>query len=348
MYPSFFQLFFDVPRSLFRLMIPDRCAHCGKIRDFREERFRKRTFGGNPFHAQWCLCEECQDLFFPEPLNICIRCGAFFSGEEGRDYDSRGCRKCWNVPYWFDRVIPFGRYEKDLREAVFLMKKKSGERMTRTAAQMFYESRFFGLRSVRADALIPVPMHWFYRFTRGMNDAQILAQELSFFLNVPVEDKLIKCSRLALAQRAVRMEERPKNVEGIFVPYSSHPDRMRWLGKRAMILDDVMTTGSTVNEAARILKTEFGFADVTVAVIARARGEIHHQASNVFTIETPARRNEALNNPQYKRFRRRKRKFFDAKRAQTFSAGEDQEDEKNSTRPKRVRYRKEKKKNDDF
>lgn len=211
-------------------------------------------------------------------MKSCVRCGAYFDKTHHGGYDARGCLLCRNRSLWYDRVYSYGPYRDDLRAAIFLMKKPDGEALARTFAHLMYEYRAFYFRGLQIDALIPVPMHNYYRTIRGTNDSQVLAEELGKLLDVPVEEDLVKCAHLRLSQRAVLMEEREKNVHDIFAPKSAAPDRAKWRGKRAMIVDDVMTTGSTVNELARILKSEFGFYDVTVCVLARARGKIHPSA----------------------------------------------------------------------
>lgn len=264
------EIFMEIAERLLQLVIPKRCVYCGLIRDPSLERRRKLTFEGRKFHSDWVLCEQCQDLFAFESMNICRRCGRFLHNQE---FIVDGCPSCEGRTFWFDRVIPLGPYRGNLRQAIFMMKKRSGIPLTETFARLFYVYRAFPLHSVRPDVILPIPMHPFYHFVRGTNDAQVLAQELGKLLHIPVNERILKCRKLRLAQRAVSMEEREKNVEGMFAPFRRSPDRSRWLGKRALLVDDVMTTGSTLNEASRILKQELGFADVTVLVLARARGE---------------------------------------------------------------------------
>lgn len=263
------QLVSRIPERVLQLLIPKRCAYCGRLRDPAEERKIEFTQNGRRFHPEWVLCESCQDFFMEDELCACQRCGTFRSD----GLSPLECSRCRDREFWFDRVIPYGRYAGNLREAIFMMKKKSGAELVRTFARICTEGRSFMLFSIRPHVILPVPMHPFFRWIRGVNDAQILADELGKILGVPVDEQLVKRSRLTMAQRAVRMEDREKNVEGVFVPFHAKPDRTRWLGKRAMVVDDVMTTGATLNEVAKVLKTEYGFLDVTVVVLARARGK---------------------------------------------------------------------------
>ncbi len=272
-----FQFLHDLSRLALNLLAPERCAYCGKVRYFMQEQKIIRTQKGEIFHPEWCLCAECQDIFIPEKRYACRRCGRFLWGVE---HDSNRCRFCENKRFWFDRVIALERYEKDWRRAVFLMKKESGVPLTRTMTELLYIHRHFSLESLHADLILPVPMHPFYRWARGTNDAEMMADWLSRLLKIRCSRRLVRSQRLTMAQRAVKMHERRRNVQGVFAPMHSPPNRTRWLGKRAIIVDDVMTTGSTANELARVLKKEFGFRDVAVVVLLRARGESDKKSSD--------------------------------------------------------------------
>lgn len=272
-----FQILYDLFRLTLNLLVPERCAYCGKVRYFMQERKISHTQKGENFHPEWSLCAECQDIFVPETRPTCRRCGRFLWGVE---HDSNRCRSCAKKRFWFDRVISLERYEKDWRRAVFLMKKESGVLLTQTMTELLYIHHHFPLKSLHADLILPVPMHPFYRWARGTNDAEIMADRLSQLLKIKCSRRLVRCQRLTMAQRAVKMHERRRNVRGVFAPMHSPPNRTQWLGKRAIIVDDVMTTGSTVNELARVLKREFGFHEVTVVVLLRARGESEEKIKN--------------------------------------------------------------------
>ncbi|MBE6428992.1 MAG: ComF family protein [Planctomycetaceae bacterium] len=261
----------DLARCFFHFLIPERCAYCGQLRNFISEREIQWTPRGHHFHAEWSLCADCQDVFSIGPVSACRRCGSFVKQHE---FSMNGCQRCCRREFWFDRVIALGKYQGNLRQAIFMMKKRLGNPLTRTMGQICCEQRYFQLTSVQSDVVLPVPMHPFFQWMRGTNDAQLLAAEIGKRLGVPVNERIVRCCRLSLSQRAVKMRDRAKNVRGIFAPYHKIPDKTRWLGKRALVVDDVMTTGATINELSRILKTELGFADVTVVVIARARGNV--------------------------------------------------------------------------
>ncbi|MBQ6109102.1 MAG: hypothetical protein IJK97_12895, partial [Thermoguttaceae bacterium] len=89
-------------------------------------------------------------------------------------------------------------------------------------------------------------------------------------------------------------------------------------GKRALIVDDVMTTGSTVNEVARILKSEFGFSRVFVAVLARARGKVQLHVEGVTEIDVDPHEKMPFNRT-YNVYRRGKEPNFKEKKVRKFN-----------------------------
>lgn len=110
--------------------------------------------------------------------------------------------------------------------------------------------------------IVPVPLHWFRFLQRGYNQSVMLGEELSKWTKIPVVRRL-KRIRNTKHQAFLEKEDRKKNIKNAFVVRK--PEQIK--GKRVLLLDDVMTTGSTLAECAKIL-TRAG-AIVDVAVIAR-------------------------------------------------------------------------------
>lgn len=110
--------------------------------------------------------------------------------------------------------------------------------------------------------IVPVPLHWIRFIQRGYNQSVLLGEELSRHTGIPLRRRL-KRIRNTKHQAFLEKEARKKNIKGAFSVRK--PDQIK--GKRVLLIDDVMTTGSTLAECAEIL-TDAG-AIVDVAVIAR-------------------------------------------------------------------------------
>ena len=123
------------------------------------------------------------------------------------------------------------------------------------------------------DALIPVPLHpWRFRF-RGFNQASliagILASELTPGLPIPLREDILRRTRFTLSQaRSKSAKERRENLSGAFALYEGKDLREEIKGKTFWLIDDVATTGTTLEECARILK-KHGAKKVFGIVLAR-------------------------------------------------------------------------------
>lgn len=112
--------------------------------------------------------------------------------------------------------------------------------------------KYFGERILnwKVDCMIPVPIHKKKQINRGFNQAEVLAKELSFLLSIPVDTTLIKRSKKTLPQKELNEEERRKNLINAFqigkkgVKY-----------KKIILVDDIYTTGSTIDACSEVLKT---------------------------------------------------------------------------------------------
>ncbi|MBI2992922.1 MAG: ComF family protein [Gammaproteobacteria bacterium] len=120
-------------------------------------------------------------------------------------------------------------------------------------------------RGARApDCLLPVPQHWRRRCARGFNQALEIARLVGRKLGIPMNDVLLTRARLAQSQASLGAAERARNVRRAFrLATSCCP------GLKAAIVDDVVTTGATVEELARMLKRA-GAAEISVWALARA------------------------------------------------------------------------------
>jgi len=114
------------------------------------------------------------------------------------------------------------------------------------------------------DVVIPVPLHWRRLWWRGFNQAALLAGEVANRLKLPLDTTAISRRRYTTPQTARHHDERIKNVRRAFVV--AHPERIN--KRRVLIVDDVMTTGATVDECARVLLAA-GAKHVDVFTLAR-------------------------------------------------------------------------------
>ena len=117
---------------------------------------------------------------------------------------------------------------------------------------------------VHFDGVAAVPLHPLRRRTREYNQSDLLASHLARRMGVPPCRSVSIRSRITATQTRLTAKERADNVRGAFQAGCTDP----WRGKRILLVDDVMTTGATVNECSRSL-VEAGVSEVWVITVAR-------------------------------------------------------------------------------
>lgn len=207
------------------------------------------------------LCPECGKLLTPFIGQRCLRCGFPFSGGEAASGGAAAalCGACLgHRPPW--RALAYhGLYRGALRDLV-LRFKFGGELALGRLLAGWLENAAMCLPA--PDALVGMPQHPAHLRRRGFNQAHELARALHAATRIPLRSDLLVRRRDSLPQSSLNAQLRAGNVRGVFgiaAPVS---------GMRLWLVDDVMTTGSTLKEAAQTLLGA-GAAEVCALVIAR-------------------------------------------------------------------------------
>jgi ComF family protein len=211
------------------------------------------------------LCETCLASFEPLPPRICEICGAplprFDEPEGGREL----CRVCRTTGYAFDCARSFAFYDRVLIRAILLLKFERIEPLGAWfAAKLADLARREGPQ-LEADLIVPVPLHKVREKERGYNQADLLAKPLAKLLKLPRQPVLLMRTRPRPEQQVLSLRERWESVRGAFATRrGSKVDN-----RRVLLVDDVMTTGATLDACARALR-EAGAKSVAGLTVARA------------------------------------------------------------------------------
>ena len=233
-----------------RLLLPPHCLCCGN-------RMAET-------HAPQLLCETCRNTIFVENWAFCPRCG---SSSRITASGTPACKECRKRRFRFDGVVPLGVYDGLLRDCVLRMKRASETPLSRSVAELFCASRSDALRGLDVEGVVATPMHWLRRLRRGTNSPAIIAERIALTLKVPNISKSVFRRRKTRPQAGLTPTKRRDNVRNAFCVKSSRYVK----GKRLLLVDDILTTGATCHEIAKVLK-KAGAAKVFVAVLARAEG----------------------------------------------------------------------------
>lgn len=202
------------------------------------------------------LCESCRaDL--PWLIQACPRCALPLQGIA----TANGCPDCLKLRPVYDRTLAAFRYDFPLSQILPAIKyHRQPQAIGWLGAALadflplHYEDQHW------PEALVPVPMHLLSESARGFNQAQLLAKVLSTHLQIPLWQELHKHRRTP-HQADLDLKQRRQNLHSAFCVKTTPPAHVA-------LVDDVMTTGTTVNTLAGLLK-EAGCERVEVWVLAR-------------------------------------------------------------------------------
>ncbi len=240
-------------QSIFSVLFPSDCRLCGTSLD---------NISRIP------VCKECLAEIVPTRAPQCVICSDRLSSAQLLRGDGL-CANCRDCAPEFDRASSFGEYRDGVRGLIHLLKYESVTPVAGPLGGMLAQAITELLAgSVDAEPLLmPVPLHKSRRRSRGFNQSELIARAAAKRLPQKLElacDALVR-QRDTVSQVGLTREERIANVRDAF--RVAAPAGVR--GRDVVLIDDVMTTGTTLSECARVLK-QAGAERVWAATVARA------------------------------------------------------------------------------
>ncbi len=227
------------------MLYPRRCIGCGTS---RPETFRS-------------ICWDCwSDASCIEPP-FCERCGDPIAGAVDHDFI---CFTCSAKKPAFDAARSAARYDGVVGEALRLLKYEKALWMAPDMAELLHACLQAEFSGCTFDWVVPVPLHPIRRRERGYNQSNVLAHELGKRIGCPNKGGLLRRIKPTTTQTHLTASQRLSNVKNAF---QSRKEK-RLVGQRVLLVDDIMTTGATVNACAKALK-KGGAASVHVITVAR-------------------------------------------------------------------------------
>ena len=235
-------------RRILDFILPTSCSYCNDpVGD-----------SGIPF-----FCSSCWADFSQIQGPVCPRCGRPFDSNEAlNNSPDHACLACRQEPPRFDQALSAGHFEGSLREAVHQFKYRPCRSLGKPLGEWMATKV---LLVADLDIVMPVPLHAGRLKERGFNQALLLAHQTSEAHGIPLSCDNLFRTRHTRPQVELSGAERIRNVAGAFA--LRRPGEVA--GRRLVLIDDVFTTGATMNECAVVLKRA-GAAQVTAFTLARA------------------------------------------------------------------------------
>lgn len=213
-------------------------------------------------HLLWpAICANCGESICEESTQLCRKCWTEILESSSGDYCSRCgknaskygiaggcCPDCIGKEINFDGIARGGIYEKTLKDLILKFKHSRAELdllLGKLAYSAIQGSDFYK----EIDFFIPVPLHWTRCLWRGYNQSHLIARQIKH-PNAKINTDLVRIRKTKQQLLTATAAKRAANVAGAFAVRQGHP----FTGKKVCIIDDIKTTGATLNECARTLK----------------------------------------------------------------------------------------------
>lgn len=196
-----------------------------------------------------------KSLFFPKECLDCGKLGEFICSDCLKKIPIRPSKPPEKIRYqdYLDQVHVASFYANNILARLidlykFHYQENLGKILSQIAIDYLKKNQ---LTTTLSDfILIPLPLHRRRYLERGFNQSQIIAQNIKQYLNTPlIDDSLIR-TKYTKHQTKLNMNKRLKNISGVF----SITNKQKIIGKKILLIDDVVTTGASLNEAAKILR----------------------------------------------------------------------------------------------
>ncbi len=192
--------------------------------------------------SKYTMCDECYKTFPFNNGQICVHCGCPL------DNEACYCLECQNYTKNFDFARSSLKYEGEAQRLILNMKFRNNRWLAKYFAEMLFDT--YMENNLDAEVILPVPISYEREKSRGYNQSYLLAKSLAEKLNLPlVTDAVIKVKDNK-QQAVLSLKERRENVIGAY----ELRNRKAVKGKKVLLVDDILTTGSTMSEVSRRLK----------------------------------------------------------------------------------------------
>jgi ComF family protein len=247
-------------------LFPLRCLQCRRLLSTAVTRTTARGFEAeDAISLRTCFCPDCLSAVTPVEPPLCPRCGIMFPSRAG---ESHPCGRCLENAPAFAMARTGFVYDGAMVAAIHSFKYKSQTRLAGPLGALLWHTFCRNWGGEAVDLILPVPLHRQRQRRRGFNQSELLVRAWSKRGRSPgrptiAAGVLVRVRRTA-SQAGLDRRQRESNIRGAFAV--RRPEQVR--GRHVLLIDDVITTGATAGECARVL-TANGAARVDVLALAR-------------------------------------------------------------------------------
>lgn len=227
----------DLVKGGMGLFFPANCLLCGETLESLNRSF---------------ICVSCWQSIEWLPPVCCARCGKPISFNENLNLPHI-CPDCQIEPPYFQKLFSSTLYKGVMAEAIKLFKYSGKRGVIRGFARIIKTCvQRFDLECLGLEAVVPIPLHPKKLRERGYNQAEDVAKVVGRYLSLPLWNDYLVRVRYTKPQTKLKEQERKENIKGAF----SVPGKKKQKGedKKILLVDDVYTTGVTLNEASREMR----------------------------------------------------------------------------------------------
>jgi ComF family protein len=267
-----------VTKAIKNALFPAQCLVCGSFfyhpscpnDDSHAKGLQIETIAGFSTLMAPFLCKSCSEGFCAVESPMCSKCGIMFKSRQGEDHV---CGHCLASPKRFEMARSAGVYDRALMAAIHCLKYNGKIQLAKALGVLLLAGFIHFWENRRIDLVVPVPLHIRRMRMRGFNQAFLLirnwtsiAERLDIkHLQIRVERNALIRKKWTEPQTGLSRKQRLTNVRNAY----GINDSGNIVGKRILLVDDVYTTGATVNECAKVL-LDGGAKRVDVLTLAQA------------------------------------------------------------------------------
>lgn len=197
----------------------------------------------------YSMCKECfNNIHFI--LDGCVKCGKPIVNHSLEKQSIEGCGYCFNKTFYFDKAISCIEYDEISKEIIFKFKYSNHTYMSKYIANIMKEK--LDLENLKFDYILYVPLHKKRQKKRGFNQSEKIAKNLGKLIEVPVIDVLVRKEH---TKRLYKLNKLERHIE-LKNAFAIKDNKYNLTKKNILLVDDIFTTGSTVNEISKVLKLE--------------------------------------------------------------------------------------------